>query len=474
LEPFVGPAKTAEDVEDARSALESFYHKQGYVTVLVNIPEQTVESGTVRLEIIESKIRRVRITGNRYFTMEKIQKALPSFKEGEILHLPVLQEELAAVNRNPDIKVAPLLTPGKELGTIDVELKVKDKLPLHGSLELNNRSSHDTTNLRLNAIIRYDNLWQKEHSASFQFQTSPEDTDEVKAFAGSYVLPALWGKDQMLAVYGLYSDSEVATGEGFQTLGKGQIYGVRNIIPLPSIDTYTHSLSLGLDYKDFDDDLSFLTGEPAVTTPATYMPLSASYNSSLAHHSGVTSFSAGLNVAFRGLVTDMEEFQDKRFESRGNYLYATLAVERNQPLPRNLNLYAKLDGQIADQPLISNEQYFAGGLRNVRGYKEVEEAGDNAFHATLELSYSTDGSRFNLGDWWRVSPYVFFDYAYLRLKDSLPGEDSTNTLMGAGVGVRGYLTKYFEYELAWGRALEDTTRTDSGEDRFYFVTKGQF
>jgi hemolysin activation/secretion protein len=473
LKPFIGDGKTADDVENARTALENFYHRQGYPTVLVNIPEQTVEEGVVQLQVIESKIRRVRITGNRYFTMEMILRKLPSFRAGEILYLPKIQEELADINRNPDLKVAPVLTAGKTLGTIDVELRVKDKLPLHASAELNNRSTHDTTELRSNGLISYDNLWQKEHSVSFQYQTSPLDRDEVRAIAGSYVSPAPWGRKQMLALYGLYSDSETAFGQGFQTIGKGRIFGVRNMIPLPPVGKYSHNLSVGLDYKDFDDDLTFATGGLPQETPVTYLPLAFSYNSSLNHHSGTTMFSGGLNMVFRNLVSDPQEFENKRFESRGNYIYATVGVERYQPLPLDMNLYVKLDGQIADQPLISNEQYFAGGLRSVRGYKEVEEAGDNAFHTISELSYPNIGKLVGLWKWWDISPYIFLDYAYLRLKDVLPGEDKTANLMGTGAGVRGYMTRYFEYELAWGHALRSTERTDRGKNQIYFVFKAQ-
>ena len=128
-EPYTGPAMTTEQIEQARNALEKAYHEFGYPTVLVNIPEQTVESGTVLLEVVESRIRRVRITGNRYYTMERIRNDLPSLAPGSILYLPRLQEELNRLNRGRDLKVAPVLQPGKNPGTIDVELKVVDRLP---------------------------------------------------------------------------------------------------------------------------------------------------------------------------------------------------------------------------------------------------------------------------------------------------------------------------------------------------------
>jgi hemolysin activation/secretion protein len=474
LVPYVGENKTAEDVEAARTALERYYHKQGYPTALVNIPEQTVEGGTVQLQVIESNIRRIRITGNKYFTMESILKKMPSFRPGEILYLPRIKEELAQVNRHPDIKVAPVLMPGKELGTIDVELKVKDKLPLHGSLELNNRSTHNTTDLRLNALIRYDNLWQKEHSVSLQYQTSPEDTDEVKAIAGSYVLPAFWNKDHILALYGVASDSEVAFGSGFQTVGKGYIVGLRNVIPLPARETYTHSLSLGVDYKDFDDTLSFEGDNDETETPLTYLPFSLNYNSVLNHMGGATRFLFGCNVVLRGLVTDNSEFEDKRFKSRGNYIYTTLGIERYQNLPWDFQLFVKADGQISDQPLPSNEQYLAGGLKSVRGYKETEEAGDNAIHGTVELAYPQFAKRLELPEWISMSPHLFYDIASLRLIDPLPGQNQPDTFSGTGAGIRGTFSRFLEYELSWGLALDDTSQSEAGDNQFYFVIKGQF
>ena len=474
LKPLIGEDKSAEDVEKARTALERHYHKRGYPTALVNIPEQSVEDGVVQLQVIESKIRRVRITGNRYFTMRSILKKMPSFRSGEMLYLPKIKEELAEINQHPDIKVAPVLIPGKELGTIDVELKVKDKLPLHGSLELNNRSTHDTTDLRLNALLRYDNLWQKEHSIAFQYQTSPRDTEEVLALALSYVMPALWNSDHILALYGIASDSEVAFGEGFETIGKGYIIGLRNVIPLSPRESYTHSLSIGADYKDFDDTLSFEDGSLPTETPLTYIPLSLYYNSAAQHHSGTTRFTIGVNVALRGLATDREEFEDKRYKSRGNYIYGALTIERTQALLKHLQLLLKGDGQLSDQPLPSNEQFVAGGLKSVRGYKESEEVGDNAVHGTAELSFPGFDELIGLPEWLGISPYIFYDIAGLYIYEALPGQEQPDTMQGTGGGIRGQITRFLDYELSWGMALADTEQTEKGDHHVYFVVKGKF
>ncbi len=475
LLPFIGPGKTAADVEAARDALEKIYHDNGYPAVLVNIPEQTVDNGVVRLGIVESRLRKVRVIGNKYHTMAMIMKQLPALRPGEILYLPDVQAELAKLNSDPDLKVTPVLMPGRDPGTIDMELKVKDKLPLHGSLEFNNRYSHDTTHLRMNGSIRYDNLWQRRHSLSAQFQISPQKLNEVLVLSVSYVMPAPWKEGNKIVLYAISSDSDTAFGEGFQVKGKGRIYGLRYLVPLPSYHDYSHNITLGIDYKDFDESLGFASspGNP-VKTPITYMPLSFSYSSQLAHKNGYIGFSASLNMAFRNLVTEQRQFEVKRYRAKGDYIYLTLGVEQNTKLPYGLGLYVKVDGQIANEPLIANEQYSAGGMESVRGYLENEDSGDNAVHGTVELS----GRRLDTDlDFWprqlSLTPYGFTDFARLWTKDPLAGEKEVNNLASIGLGARGGAGP-LAYQCDLGVPLVDSDRVNRGDYRIYFKMAYEF
>lgn len=477
VKPFTGSGKTAADVEKARDALEKLYHDAGYPAVLVNIPEQTLKGGIVKLQIIESKIGRVKVSGNRYFSTEKILKDLPSLHPGEILYLPKVQEEISRLNKNQDFKVEPVMAPGEEPGTVDVELKVEDRLPFHGSLELNDRATHDTRALRLNGMLRYDNLWQSEHSVSVQYQTAPQNPNEVQAVSGSYVLPAPWDKDHLVAFYGIWSDSDTAFGEGFEVIGKGVIFGARYVIPLPSYKLYAHNITIGLDYKDLKENLGFTTGsQETISTPVSYLPLSFSYSASLQDKwGGTTQFSGGLNLSFRGLVSNEQEFENKGFKATANYLYATAGIQRNQKLPWGMALFVKVDGQLADQPLISNEQYVAGGMESVRGgYKEAEALGDNAVHGTVELSFPDPLKGSGIGKSLHMSPYLFYDMAMLWLKEPTSGQDKRTKLQGTGAGLRGSLSKYLEYEFDWGVALNSTDRVQKFGNRFYFKLKGLF
>ncbi len=478
LAPFTGPARTATDVEKARDALEKLYQESGYPAVTVNIPEQIVRGGVVKLQVVESRIGRVRVTGNRYFTEEKILRDLECFSPGTILYLPQVQKEVGLLNRNQDFKVDPAMAPGREPGTIDVELKVTDSLPFHGSLELNNRATHDTTPLRLSGMLRYDNLWQREHSVSLQYQMSPQDRNEVEVVGASYALPAPWNREHQMAVYGIWSDSNTfVSGQGFHVAGKGNIWGGRYVIPLPPYRLYAHNITVGLDYKHFDDSIGFLdpTSGQDTHTPLTYMPLSFSYSGYLQDEwGGSTQFSGGLNMNFRGIVSDSEEFALKRYRATPNYVYATAGIQRTQKLPWGMGLFVKVDGQLTDQPLISNEQYAAGGMESVRGYKESEALGDLALHLTTELVFPDPFERFGIAKRLQMTPFIFYDWAALTAKDPLPGQEGRIDLQGTGIGIRGSVTKNVEYEVDWAVTLGGTDKTPSGTDRFYFKLKTLF
>src|SRR5262245_52943529 len=89
-----GPAKSIADVESARLALETAYRLAGYSTVYVDIPEQSVDDGVVRLKVTEGQLGRVRIEGAKYFSARRVRAALPEIAPGDVPNTPELQPGL--------------------------------------------------------------------------------------------------------------------------------------------------------------------------------------------------------------------------------------------------------------------------------------------------------------------------------------------------------------------------------------------
>jgi hypothetical protein len=104
---FLGPARTIEDVEKARAALEKAYRSAGFSTVIVSIPEQQVTEGVVGLQVTEGRIGRVQVTGNRYYSAGYIRTQAPSIREGAVANFPAIQdvapEFISRATRPPDL-----------------------------------------------------------------------------------------------------------------------------------------------------------------------------------------------------------------------------------------------------------------------------------------------------------------------------------------------------------------------------------
>jgi hemolysin activation/secretion protein len=472
--PFLGPGRGIGDVEKARQALESAYHEAGYQTVFVDIPEQDVEGNIVRLLVTEGKVERLKITGSRYYSLGKIRDGVPALAAGQVPHMPTVQAQLTQLGgESPDRQVTPVLRAGNTPGKMEVELKVKDELPLHGSVEINGKNNENTTRTRLIAAVRYDNLWQRFHSASLQYQVTPENYDEVEVWAGTYVFPTGIA-DTRLAVYGIgiSSTTDIASAGALNVVGSGSIYGFRLVKPLKARENFFHSFTFGMDYKDFDESLALL-GQDTQRTPITYVPFMLGYEAGLKGERYISSLNLETNFSIRGLGNEQQEFEDKRFTARSNYLYLTGEFRHQQLLPYDLRLIGRLSGQVTESPLISNEQFSAGGVGSVRGYHQTEVLGDHGVNASLEL-YSPPLEPANWDFVQSLRALIFTEGAKLWVVKPLPGTPREYELASAGAGLRLQVFKHLSGELDWAYPFIRVNRIDPGEQRVDFRVSYEF
>lgn len=462
----LGEARTIDDVTAAQQELEKLYHDKGYGSVLVDIPEQDVLNGVVRLKVTESKIARLRVTGSRYFSLGRIKAKVPSLAPQSVPHLPTVQKEITALaGMSPDRTITPVLRPSRTPGKLEVELKVKDELPLHGNVELNDRFAADTTRLRLGASLRYDNLWQREHSIGGSYQVSPQDPSEVEVFVGTY----LWrfeNSNRVLSLYGVKSNTDVATIGTLGVLGSGIIAGARYTIPLPTLGNYFQSVTLGLDYKDFDEVIGFQDAD-TIATPVSYVMFNTNYSGTWVREARISHLNVTLNLAPRGLGNTEKEFENKRFKSTPNFAYVRLTADHLQPIWYDVALFGRVDLQAADSPLVNNESFSAGGVDNGRGYIEAEQLGDDAIATTLELR--SPRWQFERWAWFNgLQMLSFTDYVLLNTRSPLPGTDPSARLWSAGLGFRLSALDSMQATVFWAYPLLDGDRTPRGDDRVHF------
>ncbi len=471
--PYLGPDRTAGDVERARAALDQLYMSSGYPTVSAEIPAQHDSTGVIILHVVERRVGRLRVTGSRYFLLSDIKAAAPSLAEGTVPHMPDVQSNVIALNQLPDRSVTPALRAGAAPDTVDVDLQVTDHLPFHGTLEVDNRRSVGTNPLRLAGSARYDNLFQRGDSVAASFQVAPQNTNDAEVYAASYLFNVPKSRLQVLASY-LHSNSNVTSVGTTNVVGRGDDAGLRLLVALGSGDGFIHSLSLGGDYKHFTEDVT-LAGN-TLGAPVTYYPLTVSYQADWSGTGSTTGLIASLVFNPRGLgSTDAPStgLDNKRYAANANFVIARADLAASRSLPYGIELYGHVAAQVTPDALISNEQLSLGGLDSVRGYLESEALGDTGGIGQLELRSPALGAeaydRLN-----EARAFLFADGGVARIHHALPEQANHTHLSSTGAGVRVRVFDYLNAELINAVTLDRGPSVGPGTDRLLFRVFGVF
>ncbi len=256
--------------------VQLLYREYGYSTINVAFPSQRPTNGIIRVKVIEGRLSDIRVTGNRWFSEKNIRRALPGLTTNILLNNKWFQPELDLANANRDRQIYPVISPGPDPGTTALELKVKDQLPLHGRMELNNKSTPDSPLLRLDTAIQYNNLWQLDHQVGFDYNFSPQEMKSDGSVSHFYDRPL------------------VASYSAFYRMPLGFNDGTRQKVE-------SEPANFGFDEATHKFNLPPPTGHPDFTlyasrsvsdTPVRFGPLSVIFTNSLAH---ISSQSASLS-----------------------------------------------------------------------------------------------------------------------------------------------------------------------------------
>jgi len=311
LSNYTGTNVTFPRLREGLGKVQLRYRELGFPTISVTLPQQRITNGLIRVKVVEGRLGEIRVTGNEYFSSNNVRRALPSLTTNILLNTKWFQPELDAANQNRDRQIYPVIEPGFEPGTSDLTLKVKDRFPLHGRFEINDKSTPGTALLRSDTAIQYGNLWQREHQIGFDYNFSPQeyksssdangfppDMPQVASFSGFYRLPlggggglredyeqkpVTFGYDEVshkfnlppptghadLIIYGSHSSSDTSLQYGpVKTIFTNTLadissqnvthsptindnVGTKLTIPLDEFAGISSALSLGLDWKSY-------------------------------------------------------------------------------------------------------------------------------------------------------------------------------------------------------------------------------
>ena len=470
--PFMGPQLSLEQVEAARTALEKAYQGAGYLTVFVDIPDQRVDEGVVRLQVTEGRVDRISVTGSRYYAQGRIRAGAPEVAEGQVPNFNVVQQQVAALSRSETRRVQPVLKPGAVPGKVDVELKVSDQLPFGASVELNNSHAAGVSSPHIVANAHYDNLFQREHSISLTLMGTPEEPSQSKVAVLGYAVP-LGSSGDSLSASLIWSNSNVATLGGTQALGKGTTLSLRWLKSLEAPWNGWQALTLGADYKDLKEQTVF--GGGSISTPLRYAPLQLAWNGGYGSERWLSQWSLTLNYAFapvlrrevrdcpsaNGGIAPVDQFACKRAGADGSFTTAKLDLRQTLLAGGWGQVSLRAVGQLANAPLVSAEQFVLGGVDTVRGYYDSSALGDGGLLGSLEWRRDVaplvrraagETASTNLRE---MTLLAFFDGGRVYTQNALPGTPGHETLGSVGLGLRFQTNTGLSLSLDLARAFKD-------------------
>jgi hemolysin activation/secretion protein len=462
--PYTGKNRDFADIQRALEALEREYRDRGYGAVQVLLPEQDITKGVVQFRVLQPRVGRVLIEGNTHFDNDNIRRSLPTVKEGETPNSRAMARNLQITGEHPTKQTNVLLRSGASEDQVDVNIRVTDEKPWRVFLTADNTGTKETGYYRTGIGFQHSNLFNRDHTLTAQYVTSPTEADQVSIYGAGYRIP-FYHLNSSLDLIAGYSDVDSGVVQGlFNVSGKGTIGIVRWNYYLPRWEDLEQKVALGFDYRKFENQVLFLgTGiVPDIIVKPASLTYSGLLRAAAAEFSFFASFSANIPGGSDG---DDAAFNASRTGADANYSILRGGFNYVYQFRNEWQFRFAVNGQYTNDLLVSGEQYGIGGPDSVRGYLLREVAMDKGGAGQAEL-YTPDFARaIRLSDSFRMRLLGFYDSGQVRRIDPLPGELDKVTLSSTGIGLRMGYKKSLALRFDAAYILDDTGNREKGDWR---------
>ncbi|MFL5297547.1 MAG: ShlB/FhaC/HecB family hemolysin secretion/activation protein [Phenylobacterium sp.] len=443
---LVGTTIPVAKICEIRDRLALILFRRGRLA-RVEVPEQTIAGGRLKLEVTEARIVAVRVHGDIGAGQDRVEAYLERLRGMTPFDLDTAQRYLLLANDVPGVRVSAALRPSAEgRGAIDLEVALA-RQPIDYLAAVQNNGSESLGpwsglgRVDLNSFTAYG-----ERSTLIGYHTLTDNEQwivqvvEEARFGSDGLLgraSVAYGQSRpggLLAPLQLQGESFVATGEVRYPLIKLRRYSVTLAA---GMDAITQTTSFPGGDRLADDRLR------VVWTRASgefVRPLSESLSASGAGELELRKGLAALGASQAGAPT-LSRVQGKpdawlvRFDGEGHLTY------------RWLDFGLRAQAQYADAPLLSYEEQALGDLTIGRGYEPAVLSGDRAAAAELKLQVRPLPVLART----TLSPFAFFDAGHVSNLDT---GSQGRTLRSAGVGVDGRFPYGLRASLAWAAPFD--------------------
>lgn len=461
LQPMFGKPLSTALVLRIRLEIIAAYRRHHRSVVDVITPPQKVTSGVVQIVVLEGKVGKIKVEGNKEFSAEYLSGLIRA-KPGDTLDSALTEEDVDWINRNPFRHVDLVYAKGAELGSTDLVLRTSEGRPYRVYAGYDDSGTNATQNERLTFGAGWGDVFGGDGQLNYQYNTSP-DFRSVRAHSATLVQPLPWR--HVLTLLGSYADSRAILPSPLNMTGYNWQTSLSYEVPLPTLSGLKHSVVAGFDFKRSNNDLTF--GGTSVFAAATDVDqFRLSYSADLRDGLGETSARLTGFVSPGGLSSGNNDaaFGASRAYAHVHYHYLKAELNRVTKLPAGMTFVNLVTAQTSDANLIASEQMGFGGFDTVRGVDTRVLNTDRGYLINTELRspFVPLAANFRrlrmLND--QVQLLFFVDYGAGGSYRRLAGEAAESKLLTVGPGVRYKIAENVSFRFDYGWQLKNEAQPD--------------
>ncbi|GFE71822.1 ShlB/FhaC/HecB family hemolysin secretion/activation protein [Chroococcus sp. FPU101] len=381
VKDLIGLEATSENLLAIRSAITQLYVSKGFnSTAAFLAPEVDISQGNITIQIVEGVIEQVEIIGTKKLRRGYILNRLPSL--GEVpLNERELYRELQLLAIDPLVKkLNAELSPGSSDGLSILTLSIEEEDSFKVGVLLNNGRSPAVGSFQRVIQIGESSLFGGGESLSVTYQ----NTDGSNGVGVGFSVPVNAKNGRIGLAYNYQSNNLIEDPVNIldlETEAQNYEIGFRQ----PILKTLNQEFSLGLTFNRTESS-SFFGGERFRISPGQdefgrtrTSALRFSQDYLFRSFNEVFAISSQFNFGVEVFEITKKLEPDSQFFS---WQFQTYYTRLFAP---DLSLILRTNLQIANQPLVSDEQFRLGGIESVRGYRQDLSISDNGFFGSAEL-----------------------------------------------------------------------------------------
>jgi hemolysin activation/secretion protein len=384
-----------------------------------------MQGGALQIAIVEGQYGQIKSQSSDAKLARLAQAFLAPLQSGSVIESSPLERLSLILDDFPGLKVTPILRPGQEVGTGDLDINVERTEPFTGEVGLDNQGNRYTGRDR----VRFNLDVNSPFILGDQIILRSLLTDVQGMWMGTlgYSLP--------LGASGLRGNVSYAhthyklTGGDFSPKKQSGTADVASLgLSYPLIRSQRANLTLAGSWQDKQLRDSEGVNNTSTKKTSSVLPLSMNFDvRDDIGGGGITYGSASWTSGEVKLGSTLLA-NDQSAKTNGSFDKFNLDLARIQYLNHSVTLLGRFSAQMARKNLDSSEDFGLGGANGVRAYPSGEAYGDEGWITQIELRYSVES----------YAPFVFYDAGNITT-NAKPWQDSVKNerkLAGAGFGLR--------------------------------------